>query len=140
MSKSKPCPDPINRKKNQIRRKKNQTRPLPERSFSSHRTILSIVIVLFLISATLVVFWPVTHHQFLNLDDDSYVTENPQVKKGLTLPSILWGFTSAYAGNWHPLTWLSHMLDYQLHGLSPGGHHLTSSLSSRQYAAPFSYP
>jgi len=84
------------------------------------------LIGLLLIVATLGAFWQVRSHDFLNYDDDIYVTENPQVQKGFTRKSVIWAFTSGYASNWHPLTWLSHMLDCQLFGLNPGGHHLTN--------------
>ena len=57
-----------------------------------------------------------------------YVYENPQVSRGLTAQGIAWAFTHSHGANWHPLTWLSHMLDCQLYGLSAGGHHLTNVL------------
>jgi tetratricopeptide (TPR) repeat protein len=84
------------------------------------------LIGLLLIVATLGVFWQVRSHDFLNYDDDVYVSENSQVQEGFTRKSVIWAFTSGYASNWHPLTWLSHMLDCQLFGLNPGGHHLTN--------------
>ena len=84
------------------------------------------LIGLLLIVATLGVFWQVRSHDFLNYDDDVYVSENAQVQEGFTQKSVIWAFTSGYASNWHPLTWLSHMLDCQLFGLNPGGHHLTN--------------
>ena len=90
------------------------------------RPFLQLLPVLFLIVVTLVVFWPLGNHEFINLDDDAYVYDNPQVKPGLTLKSVVWAFTTTWMGNWHPLTWFSHMLDCQLHGLNPGAHHLTS--------------
>jgi tetratricopeptide (TPR) repeat protein len=73
------------------------------------------------------------HHQilfngFINFDDPLYVTQNPLVQRGLTVEGIIWAFTSLHAYNWHPLTWVSHMLDVQLFGLAPAGHHLTSML------------
>jgi protein O-mannosyl-transferase len=74
------------------------------------------------------VFGQTIHHQFINLDDGAYVYKNPQVFRGLTSEGIIWAFTQSHAANWHPLTWLSHMLDCQLYGLSPGGHHLTNVL------------
>lgn len=74
------------------------------------------------------VFGQTVHHQFINLDDGAYVYKNPQVFRGLTGEGIVWAFTQSHAANWHPLTWLSHMLDCQLYGLSPGGHHLTNVL------------
>ena len=84
--------------------------------------------VLFLVVATLLVFWPVLNSEFINLDDRVYVTNNPNVQQGLTLENVIWAFTDTSAGFWHPLTWLSHMLDCQLFGLNPGVHHLTNLL------------
>jgi Tfp pilus assembly protein PilF len=72
------------------------------------------------------VFWQVRDHAFINLDDDLYVTENNYVKSGLNLESVMWSLTSLHSSNWHPLTWLSHMLDVHLFGLKPGRHHMTS--------------
>src|SRR6266496_3985368 len=77
---------------------------------------------------TLALFGPVCGHSFLNFDDPAYVTDNPHVRDGLSLDNIRWAFTSGHSGNWHPLTWLSHMLDCQLFGLRPGAHHLTNVL------------
>jgi protein O-mannosyl-transferase len=81
-----------------------------------------------LLLAVGLVFGQTICHDFVNYDDDNYVYENPHVTHGLTAQDIAWAFTSKYAGNWHPLTWISHMLDYQIYGLSPGGHHLTNVL------------
>ncbi|MFZ1036615.1 MAG: tetratricopeptide repeat protein [Smithella sp.] len=75
---------------------------------------------------TLAVFWQVNHYGFINLDDPVYVMENNHVQSGITLDGIRWAFSSTYAEFWHPLTWLSLMLDYQLHGLNAGGYHLTN--------------
>jgi tetratricopeptide (TPR) repeat protein len=77
---------------------------------------------------TLGVFWPSLAHDFLSYDDQAYVTENPHVRAGLTWPGAVWAFKSFSVTNWHPLTWLSHMLDCQLYGLKPAGHHLTNLL------------
>jgi tetratricopeptide (TPR) repeat protein len=85
-----------------------------------------IIICIFLIVASLVVYWQITNHEFINYDDGIYVTENPHVQLGLTFKSIKWAFTTGHAANWHPLTWLSHMLDIELYGLNPMGHHWTS--------------
>jgi tetratricopeptide (TPR) repeat protein len=79
-------------------------------------------------AATLFVFWPLGNHEFINLDDDVYVYANPQVKAGLSRNGVIWAFRSLEAGNWHPLTWLSHMLDCELYGLHSGWHHVTSLL------------
>ncbi len=84
------------------------------------------VVCLFLVIAILAVYWQVGNHKFVNYDDKDYITENQYVQAGLTLKSIAWAFTSTDVGNWHPLTWLSHMLDCQIYGLNPGGHHFTS--------------
>ena len=74
------------------------------------------------------VFGQTLHHEFVNFDDDAYVYENPEVSRGLTLQGIIWAFTHTCSFNWHPLTWVSHMLDCQFYGLNPGGHHLTNIL------------
>ncbi|MBF0316972.1 MAG: tetratricopeptide repeat protein [Nitrospirae bacterium] len=83
-------------------------------------------IVLSLILGVLLVYVQMWRHDFINLDDPLYVLNNTRVRGGLTLDNVIWAFTTTYGGNWHPLTWLSHMLDVNIHGLSPGGHHLTS--------------
>jgi tetratricopeptide (TPR) repeat protein len=88
-----------------------------------------------LIAATLLVYEPAARHGFVNYDDPEYVTENAHVTAGLTGTSIGWAFTHAYAANWHPLTWLSHMLDCELFGLDPAGHHRTSVLLHAAAAA-----
>ena len=85
-------------------------------------------ICLVLAAITFAVFGQTLRHEFVNYDDDDYVYENPVVARGLTLNGIVWAFTHVHAANWHPLTWLSHMLDCQLYGLHPGGHHLTNVL------------
>ena len=84
--------------------------------------------VLALVLLTIALYWPATSHDFVNYDDDMYVKDNTHVTSGLTLENARWAFRSDYAGNWHPVTWLSHMLDCQLFGLKPWGHHLTSLL------------
>jgi lipoprotein NlpI len=81
---------------------------------------------LVLIAMTMVAFWEVLDHDFVNYDDNLYVTENKRVQDGLTWKGLSWAFTATHASNWHPLTWLSHMLDYEIFGLKPFGHHLTS--------------
>ena len=83
---------------------------------------------LFLIIVTFAVYWQVGGYQFVNFDDGKYILENPHVRTGVTAEGFIWAFTSAYASNWHPLTWLSHMLDVQLFGLDPGPHHLVNVL------------
>ncbi len=77
---------------------------------------------------TLALFWPSTHYDFVNYDDEQYVYENPWVAPGLSLAGLKWAFTGVYAANWHPVTWVSHMLDCSVFGLFAGGHHLTNVL------------
>jgi Flp pilus assembly protein TadD len=84
------------------------------------------LICLFLILATLVVFFQVGNHDFITFDNDLYLLDNPHVQSGLNAKSVIWAFTNTHAANWHPLTWLSHILDCQLYGLNPRGHHLTN--------------
>ena len=79
-----------------------------------------------LIITNIVVYAAVRRHDFVYYDDQSYVTENGMVAAGLTWSGVLWAFTTGHAANWHPLTWLSHMLDVQLYGMQAGGHHLTN--------------
>ena len=81
-----------------------------------------------MVISTLAVYWQVQDHEFVNYDDDVYITENGHVHVGLTGESIVWAFTTSYASNWHPMTWLSHMLDYELYGDRPKGHFLTNVL------------
>jgi tetratricopeptide (TPR) repeat protein len=92
----------------------------------------SILLVCALLSlSTLIGYWPVKDHDFTMLDDYLYVVNNPTVKNGLTYDGIICTFTPSCAiteksGHWHPLTWLSLMLDYELYGLKPGGYHITN--------------
>ena len=79
---------------------------------------------------TIALYWPVTRFDFVNYDDPLYVTENPHVQAGLTWEGLAWAFGRVHGEGtyWHPLTWVSHMVDCQLYGLKPWGHHLTSVL------------
>ncbi|MES0337420.1 MAG: tetratricopeptide repeat protein [Candidatus Magnetobacterium sp. LHC-1] len=83
-------------------------------------------IVLTLLLLTLVVYYRVGFNDFINCDDPQYVTDNPMVNTGLSVDGVLWAFRSTFFVNWHPLTWLSHMLDVSVFRLNPGGHHLTN--------------
>jgi len=85
-----------------------------------------VVLPLLLAVAVLTVFWPALGHDFVNYDDDLYVTRNPWVQRGLGWTTARWALTSDAAGNWHPVTWLSHQLDWELWGPRPRGHHATS--------------
>ena len=85
-----------------------------------------LLITLILILSTLVVYWQVKDFDFAGYDDELYVIENHQVQAGISIEGTIWAFTTFHAGNWHPLTWLSHMLDCELYGLNPMGHHWTN--------------
>jgi hypothetical protein len=86
-----------------------------------------LLICLMLAVVTLLPYLQVKGHSFITFDDPQYVTANPIVRAGLTWDGIVQAFTSFQAGYWHPLTWLSHMLDVEVYGLlNPGGHHLTN--------------
>jgi protein O-mannosyl-transferase len=88
----------------------------------------SIVIFLFSI-AIFSIYFPVLHNGFIvNYDDHAYIIGNPSVREGLTYRGAIWAFTTVHSYNWHPLTWFSHMLDVQLFGLNPWGHHLVNVL------------
>jgi protein O-mannosyl-transferase len=90
--------------------------------FGNRKILISLVLV----GMTLLIYLRVSQYSFINFDDGLYVLNNPNVQAPLSLKSIHWAFTSVQAFNWHPLTWLSHILDFQLYGLNAGGHHLTS--------------
>ena len=91
---------------------------------SSTRT--SVFICILLLLAVLAVYGQVAHFQFVRFDDKDYVIRNNHVRSGLSISNILWAMTAYHASNWHPLTWISHMLDVQLWGMNPGAHHLTN--------------
>ncbi len=86
------------------------------------------IICFFLALITLASFASVTRCGFINFDDPDYVTENKFVQQGITLDGTIWAFQTGRTGNWHPVTWLSHMLDCQFYGLKPSGHHFTNLL------------
>ena len=75
---------------------------------------------------TIVIYAPVWHFNYIGLDDPDYVSDNLVVSSGLSLRNIVWAFSGPHFSNWHPLTWLSHMLDCELFGLNPGAHHLVN--------------
>ena len=88
-----------------------------------------LVISVLLVAATIAVYYQVAGHGFLTTyDDNDYVTDNPHVWSGLNRESVTWAFTTFRAANWHPLTWLSHMLDCRIFGRAPAGHHLANLL------------
>jgi Flp pilus assembly protein TadD len=81
-----------------------------------------------LVALTLAALAPVLSNEFISYDDEQYVTRNHHVRAGLSLDAVRWALTTDYAANWHPLTWVSHMLDVRLFGVNARGHHLTSLL------------
>jgi tetratricopeptide (TPR) repeat protein len=93
-------------------------------STGSRRTLIWICVGL--TALTWLVFGQTLSHQFVNYDDQTYVYENSEVKNGLTAHGIAWAFTHTVSHNWHPLTVISHMIDCQLFGLRPGGHHFAN--------------
>jgi len=87
-------------------------------------------VCLFLVLITLSSYWQVRHYDFINFDDNLYVYDNLHIRSGMTQESLVWSFNFQEKDKnyWHPLTWLSHMLDVELYGLDPGRHHLTNVL------------
>ncbi|MBA2271212.1 MAG: glycosyltransferase family 39 protein [Chthoniobacterales bacterium] len=98
----------------------------PLKTYRLRRNLLAAVIGVALVALTWAVFGRTTAHEFVDYDDPSYVTAEPKVSAGLTVESIRWAFIGNHSGNWHPVTTLSHMLDAQLYGMNPAGHHRTN--------------
>jgi len=94
----------------------------PSRVLSDSWLYFALLVLIVLVYAQVRTF------DFVSYDDPDYVTNNPVVKNGITLAGLRWALTSSFAGNWFPLTWFSHMLDYTLFGMNSGLHHLTSVL------------
>src|SRR3974390_2309826 len=110
-----------------ITEKKREPRQFGAPVFQSpHKRRL--VLCLLLVLATLALYNPVTRAPFLNFDDSVYVTDNPQVRAGLTWHTVVWAFRTSEASNWHPITWLSHALDCQVFGSNPAGPHTVNVL------------
>lgn len=86
------------------------------------------LVCILLAAAIFAAYGQLWNADFITYDDNVYVSNNPHVKNGLTFQNFVWAWSTFYADNWHPLTWLSHMLDAQIYGLNAGGHHLTSVL------------
>lgn len=87
-----------------------------------------VLVCLCLTALTAFVYWPVVHYPFINYDDPVYVSENPHVATGLSLTNLTWAMRANDGANWHPVTWVSHLVDGQAFGLKPGWHHLTNLL------------
>src|SRR5208282_4336742 len=92
-------------------------------SVPDRRQLLAVCFVLFV--STFALFSSAIHHGFLDYDDPGYVTHNLHIQRGFSWATVRWAFTTGYAANWHPLTWLSHTLDWNLFGNDPRGHHAT---------------
>jgi tetratricopeptide (TPR) repeat protein len=97
---------------------------LEQKTSKQQMLLISAVLVLLILAA----FEPLRHNDFISYDDDFYVTRNHYIQSGITRESVAWAFTTGRQANWHPLTWLSHMLDIELFGLNPLGHHLHNLL------------
>ncbi len=93
-----------------------------------YRKLCFFLTYLTLLVSCLIAYTPIRHNDFVAYDDNLYVTKNSNVQAGITHDSFIWAFTNSYSSNWHPITWLSHMLDCEIYGLNPLGHHITSLL------------
>ena len=87
-----------------------------------------LIVYVFLIATTLIVFGQAGNYGFVDYDDNEYVSENHHIQNGISSQGLYWAFTTGHAANWHPLTWVSHMMDIQLFGMNPHWHHLTNLL------------
>jgi protein O-mannosyl-transferase len=97
-------------------------------SHTTSLTRLDLVILLGLAAMTFAIYAQMIGHQFITLDDPTYIQENPMVNRGVNGARLAWAFTTFYATNWHPLTWISHMIDCQLFGMNAGRHLLVNAL------------
>jgi tetratricopeptide (TPR) repeat protein len=95
-------------------------------SFRQRQVLFLVSIAL--ITITLIAYEPIRHNDFVSYDDGAYITGNPNVTCGITRESVIWAFTNSHMGNWHPLTFLSHMLDCEIFGLNPAWHHFINIL------------
>ncbi|MBI4852220.1 MAG: tetratricopeptide repeat protein [Acidobacteria bacterium] len=87
-----------------------------------------IAVSLLIIILVFSIYWSVLGYPFIDYDDPEYILDNLYIQQGINFESLKWAFTAYYASNWHPITWLSHMIDYKLYGLNASGHHLTNVL------------
>src|SRR5436190_720102 len=90
--------------------------------------ITAAVICAVIAAITIAVYAPVRHFEFLNYDDNDYVSDNSHVLSGLTRKNAVWALAHFHASNWHPITWISHMADIELWGVNAGRHHITNVL------------
>src|SRR5262249_55770545 len=87
-----------------------------------------LLILLGLAVMTFGIYAQVIRHEFITLDDGVFIKDNPMVNRGVTLAGLAWAFTTFYEGNWHPLTWIAHMIDSHLFDMNAGGHLLVNAL------------
>ena len=118
---------PVSKARGKIRQRPNASALPGVAPFLTSKN-LQIVLCVLLAGVTIALYSPVLSHSFVVMDDREYVTANSHIHNGLGWSTIKWAFTSIEAANWHPLTWLSHALDYQLFVLNPAGHHFDSVL------------
>jgi tetratricopeptide (TPR) repeat protein len=117
------------RHKTQVRHTAGALTPMATPIASTPHKQWQIAVVCFALAlATVFAYHGVLANDFVSMDDYGYVVENGHVHHGLTLQSISWAFSSFYASNWHPLTWITHMTDWSLYGRNPAGHHITNVL------------
>src|SRR5262249_29302473 len=123
-------PQLFQRMRSSEKRKVAPRRRVVEGSVSRQKRerITVVIVCTLLVSIVFLVFGQSVRHEFINYDDPQYVYENPTITNGLTVDGISWAFTHVHGGNWHPLTTMSHMLDCELYGVQPGGHHLVNVL------------
>src|SRR6188768_3989119 len=95
---------------------------------TSRPALQTLALAVVLAVVTFAIYAQVIGHQFIGLDDELYIVDNPIVNRGLTLAGLGWAFTTFHAANWHPLTWIAHMFDCQFFGLNAGGHLLVNTL------------
>ena len=109
-------------------RKRPKPKELPRTGPLLKAKTLNTILCVLLAAVTIAIYSPVFGYSFIVLDDSDYVTANSHIHAGLRWSTLKWAFTSTAAANWHPLTWLSHALDYELFALNPAGHHVDSVL------------
>src|SRR5208283_932010 len=114
---------PAKRKARSQPRSGSRQASLPPRDLLTSLTQRPWILAVVLAVVTLAVYLPVHHHPFFTMDDDGYVVSNPHIKYGFSPEAIGWAFTTYDLANWHPVTWLSHTLDFQMFQLVPSGHH-----------------
>ena len=125
MSRAKPPAEARARRAKIQRKSHSATGSIVSGSFLAGKNRMA-ALCLLLAGTTIALYSPVTGHPFIAYDDSDYVTSNTHVHEGLSWSTVKWALTTMTAANWHPLTWLSHALDYQFFGLHAGGHHLDS--------------